>query len=207
MYVAFADLHGMPFAPDTARHPVVEGIYSGEEQFRGRLRATLNRTSAETTPGDRELLRQVPPLAAVVFERARSSGSISSELFKLRNELAPNRDTIGDLENEMLFSSGDAAMKAQTKWNQVLVEVERNFGLEPRIVTSKAVLQLGVHLGEAVTNPLSLKAWLSVFANLPAEGIKRLHARRTMIELHRLRPELPAAERLRRSLHIQFDIR
>lgn len=197
VYVAYADVQRMSFTPDTARHPVLEGIVAEENQFRGRLQSALRSIVGETTPGDKDLLRRVPPLAAVLFQRARTAHDIVPELVRLRNDLAPLRKRLGDLEWQMLFESRDVAIGAAAKWDRAIDEVERNFGLEPRLITGKAALQLGEHLGEAVDNPTRLTPWLAALAKLPAEVISRLIARRTLIELHRLRPELPASERLR----------
>lgn len=204
VYVAYADVQRMAFTPDTARHPVVEGIVAEENQFRGRLQSALRSVVAETTPGDKDLLRRVPPLAAVLFQRARTAHDIVPGLVRLRNDLAPLRETLGDLEQQMLFESHDAAIRAVAKWDRAVDEIERNFGLEPRLITGKAALQLGKHLGEAVDNPTSFKSWWAALAQLPAEVISRLVARRTLIELHRLRPELPASERLRGAIQRIF---
>ncbi len=204
VYVAYADVQRMPFTPDTARHPVVEGIVAGEDQFRGRLQSALKKVVAETTPGDKDLLRRVPPLAAVLFERARTVHNIVPELVRLRNDLAPLRETLRNLEQQMLYESRDKAIGAAAKWDQAVDEVERNFGLEPRLITGKLALQLGEHLGEAVDNPTTFKSWWAALAQLPAEVIRRLIARHTLIELHRLRPELPASERLRGAIQRIF---
>lgn len=204
VYVAYADVQRMPFTPDAARHPVVEGIVAEEDQVRGRLQSALKSVVAETTPGDKDLLRRVPPLAAVLFERARTARDIVPELVRLRNELAPLRETLRNLERQMLYESRDTAIRAAAKWDQAVDEVERNFGLEPRLITRKLALKLGEHLGETVDNPTSFKSWWAALAQLPAEVMRRLIARHTLIELHRLRPELPASERLRGAIQRIF---
>lgn len=206
VYVAYADVLRMPFIPDTARHPVIEGIVSEEDQFRGRLQSALKSVVVETTPGDKDLLRRVPPLAAVLFERARTARDIVPELVRLRNELAPLRETLRNLERQMLYELHDTAIRAATKWDQAVEEVECNFGLEPRFVTLKLALKLGEHFGETVDNPTSFNSWWAALAQLPAKVMRRLIARRTLIELHRLRPELPASERLRGSIQRIFRL-
>jgi hypothetical protein len=207
VYIAYADVLRIPFTPDSARHPVVERIVTEENQFRGRLQSILKSVVAETTPGDKDLLRRVPPLAAVLFDRAQTVHDIVPELLQLRKDLAPLRKTLRKFERQMLYDSRDTAIKTKKKWDQAVDEVERNFGIEPRLITGKRALQLGESLGEAVDNPTSLKSWWAAFTQLPAEVIRRLIARHTLIELHRLRPELPASERLRSAIQRIFQMR
>jgi hypothetical protein len=204
VYIAYADVQRIPFTPDTTRHSIVDGIFTEEDQFRGRLQSILKSVVSETTPGDKALLRRIPPIAAVLFERAQTRCDIAKELIKLRKELTSLRDTLKKLEHKLYYESRDTAMKAAEKWNRAVEEVERNFGLEPRFIAGKMALQLGMQLGDVIDNPTKFKSWWSAITELPSEVIKRLISRHTLIELHRLRPELPASEKLRKTIRKIF---
>jgi hypothetical protein len=208
LYLAYADVKHLPFVPDAARRPIMQSVVREENQFRERLRSELKKVVSETTPGVVPHLRKVSPLAAIVFERSRGRRyRLVPEMVKLRTELKPLRTALSDLEHSMLYApSRDEAMNAKGKWERALREVQRNFGDEPGLLSGENALGFGQRLSEALDAPQSFSAWFGAIIKLPVEALSRLVARRTLVDLHRLRPDLPSSGRLYSAINSLFGL-
>ncbi|MFC1635196.1 hypothetical protein ACFL5Z_10160 [Planctomycetota bacterium] len=206
LYIGYADTHNIAFTPDVARRPTLEKVLSREEEFRGLLLSKLKDPVVETTPGDKELLRRVSPLAMVVFERAgRDSKRILNEMRSLRDDLKSSRAKLAELEYERLNIFHDNSVKVKSKWDNVLKEVERNFGTEPNLFTSRHAISFSQIFGRIINDPFNFQLWREAIVKLPIGTIRRLLGRHTLIEIHSIRPELPAAGRLINSIKALFD--
>jgi hypothetical protein len=206
LYLAYADDAKVAFTPDAIRCLVLETVLDVEEQFRGRLLAVL-RSSFERYPvfGDQELQRRVSPLTAIVFERATPKPErITGEMEKLRDELAPFRRRLHELEDKALWASRDEAVDASRRWEDMLAELERSFGAEPGLVSVRRGLNFAESAAKVIEQPTSWTAWSGALLSLPAEVISRVLSRRPAIEIHRLRRQLPATGRLHNTIHRLF---
>jgi hypothetical protein len=208
LYLAVADVRGVPFVPDTARRSVTEGILREEDDFRllvaSKLRGAVAGALPATEP-QRRVLRTVSPLAAIVFERSQGSRDrVVTELLRLRADLAGLRAVLRQLEQTMNDGSFDEAVGAQKKWQDAMDELELSFGGGGSLFTTRSALDLGESMGEVVDNPTSYSAWAKAIFGLPITMLSRVHRRRTLVGIHRLRRELPAAGRLVKSIDELF---
>jgi hypothetical protein len=202
LYLAYADVTKTPFTPDSARAAAVETVLAAETRFRDELRTAMSDAwRSRKGLGDEELRRQVSPLAAVVLERAAPEwSSVIQELQHLREELAPLRKRLREAEWGALWGTDEDSIMAKREWEAAQEEIGRSFGHEPHLITLKRGVAFSEALGELADKPTSYSSWLSAVLSLPLEIVSRMHARRPAIELHRLRRDLPAVERLRGSL-------
>jgi hypothetical protein len=201
LYVAYADVARLVFTPDVSREPVVESVVEAERDLRERLLQALD-TSWQRFPriGDSDLKRNISLLAAVVFERAKPDRTrIVPVMKELREQLAPLRQRLRRAEDVILNGQGDDPINAEVAWNQAIKELQRSFGAEPHLVSTEKILSFGEHVGDLADEPQSPKAWMAMLLGLPFEIVKRLVYRRPAVELHRLRRDRPAVERLRQT--------
>jgi hypothetical protein len=149
------------------------------------------------------------PVAALVFERTGGKRSkLAIEIQKLRDELAPARERLNKLEIATRQGKRSEAIRAERKWAAALEEVTTNFGPNPGLLDVRRLLSFGEGAGDIAADPTSLKAWLAALGGLQVEVLKRLLAQRPLIEIHRLRSELPGNEKLRASIGSLFgDVR
>jgi hypothetical protein len=206
LYLAYADVAKLTFTPDAVRCPVLDNILRDEDEFFHQALMSKFQSAWEHYPtsGYQGLRRTVSPFAAIVFERAKSRSEIVSQMEMLRKELAPLRERIHKLEEKALWGSRDEAVDAERKWEQVLTEIETNFGPDPHLVSIKRAITFGESIGEIMDKPTSWKNWLSSLTNLPLEIATRLVSQRPAIEIHRLRPKLPSPGRLAKSVERLF---
>jgi len=204
--LAYADVAKLTFTPDAVRCPVLDNILKDEDEFLRQALMSKLQSAWEHYPtsGYRELRRTVSPFAAIVFERAKNRSEIASQMEILRKELAPLREKVHKLEEKALWGSRDEAVDAERKWEQVLTEIETNFGTDPHLVSIKRAIAFGESIGEIIDKPTSWKNWLSSLTNLPLEIAARLVSQRPAIEIHRLRSKLPSPGRLAKSVERLF---
>jgi hypothetical protein len=143
-------------------------------------------------------LRQtITPFAAIVFERAYpSKKNIIREMAKLREELAPFRIRMRKYEKKAFWSDWDENNEAENKWQEVLNEIEKSFGKEPKLITFKRGLGFGEALGELVQEPHKIGSWTKLLLGQPLEVTQRMLLRAPVIEIHQLRKNLPGPPQL-----------
>jgi hypothetical protein len=192
-YLAYANVHQIVFTPDTTRASVLENILAKEEQFRGRLLKRLQ----EPWKDHQMLDGRVAPLAAIIFKRAYpDKRNIPMEMAKLREELAPLRKRLHDIEDRLLWRSYDEALAAEAQWNYILAEIERDFtelafkhaSAEVKI---RKALNLAGPVGDLMDKPMSPGTWAKALLGAPLEAVYRVLRRRPVIEIHRLKHQLP----------------
>lgn len=198
LYLAYADVAKLTFTPDAVRCPVLDNILKDEDEFLRQALMSKLQSAWERYPtsGYRELRRTVSPFAAIVFERAKNRREIASEMEILRNELAPLRKRVHEFEEKALWGNRDEAIDAERKWEEILAEIDVNFGADPRLVSIKRAIAFGESVGEIIDNATSGKSWLSSLASLPIEIAMRLISQRPAIEIHHLRSKLPGPGKL-----------
>ena len=85
------------------------------------------------------------------------------------------------------------------KFWRVFEEIEREFGKGDHLVSVSGVLGFAEGVAGAAVKPKNPKGWFQLLS-LPIDVIRRILLRRTIIELHHLRSELPSTDRLRRKV-------
>jgi hypothetical protein len=199
VYLASATEEGVAFAPDVVRAAALETVLDKEEQFRGRLLEQLRKVWGKSLPfGEPELQTSVTPFAAVVFTRAGSSTErIAEEMLGLRTSLQPLRDRLRQLEDRRLWGSRDQALAAQAEWNAALEEVNRSLSQAPMgLAPIETKVRHGLNYTKAFLgvasesyNPVE---WLQgLIASPLPDDLLRILSERSVVEIHRLRRELP----------------
>ena len=202
LYLAYSDAFRIPLTVDNGRQAVVDSILEREDTLAGNLLSTLKKAYASHGHAMYTSVRQrVSPLAAIVFDRAATArSSVAEEMQTLRAELAPLRTEIRVAEYAMLNGSYDDEQEGIIRWQRVFEELKRSYGDEPALVTARSALNFGENAAKLVDDGGKAESWLKTLLSLPANVISRIVARRPVIEIHRLRNDVPASARLVRSI-------
>lgn len=207
LYLAYANVNQIVFTPDTTRAPVLENILAKEEQFRGRLLSRLQKPFK-----DHQMLgRRVAPFAAIVFKRAApDKRNIPAEMAKLREELAPLRNRLHDIEDRLQGRrSYDEELAAEAQWNSILAEIERDFTRSSFRHASAEVkieraLNLAGPVNEFIDKPTSPGTWAKALLGAPLKVVYHTLRRRPVIEIHRLQRQLPGSKQLEKLISNLF---
>jgi hypothetical protein len=201
LYLAHADASRLPLTPDSARSPVLQAVAVAENSRRRALREQLltvaDKAFHTDSLGDEfAITRDVTPLAALVLDRAwPNRRNIPREIMKLRDELTPLRKRLSEAEDIFFYDKRKEELKAARKWEAVFKEIERQFGKGEHLLSVSGLLGFSAGATEVAIAPHKPAGWFQLL-NLPVEIKRRIMARRTIIELHRLHNELPAKGRL-----------
>ncbi len=157
---------------------------------------------------------RVAPLAAIIFKRAYpDKRNIPTEMAKLREELAPLRKRLHDIEDRFLWRTYDERLAAEAQWKSILAEIERDF-TEPTFKHASAEVKVirGLNLagpvGDIIANPLSPGTWAKALLGAPLEAIYRMLRQRPVIEIHRLKRQLPGSQQLEELIsHLFGEVR
>jgi hypothetical protein len=157
---------------------------------------------------------RVAPLAAIIFKRAYpDKRNIPTEMAKLREELTPLRKRLHDIEDRLLWRSYDEMLAAEAQWKSILAEIERAF-IEPAFrhasaeVKMRQALNLAEPVGDLIANPLSPGTWAKALLGAPIEAVYRMLRRRPVVEIHRLRRQLPGPRQLEELIsHLFGEVR
>ncbi|HEX6099585.1 MAG TPA: hypothetical protein VF432_24945 [Thermoanaerobaculia bacterium] len=209
VYLAYADIQQVPFTPDFTRAAQIQQLTRAEDSFAGELLSNL-RAQYPQWAGRRSasVTQRVSPVAGAVLDRAvRNQRGIAREMRILRDELAPLRARLNEAEQKLICGSYAEAQKAEKKWRKVLEELRLTFGDHPNLIEIGNVLSYGDVVGELVDEPASARSWLSAVATLPIEIANRILRRRPIIEIHRLRSDIPAGGRLGKCVETLFGVR
>jgi hypothetical protein len=195
--LAHSDVNEIPFAPDAVRAEVLEPVVDAERNLRAALLKRLR--EAVEKPASLEnisLRRNTTPLAAIVFQRAKNRRGIGSEIRRLREELSPTRNSIRKVEDESYWATHDEEARARKKWERVFEAIDERFGKAEGVVTCDGLLGFAEKAAEVLLDPFK---WPRI-AKLPVDLLIRYRARRPIIEIHRLAPELRGSQAFKRSV-------
>jgi hypothetical protein len=202
LYLAYANTQTLMFTPDATRENMLGPIIDAEQSLRTKLLKKLRGTSQKQLVVS-DFSVKIAPFAAIVFDRAKRRGDISREMERLRKELAPLRERLRGAE-ETAWKSDPEQQKAEQKWRQVFVEIERTFGKGEALFSIRNVLNFAGTAGEAIDEPHKKGKWAKALASLPVEILLRILDRQPAIEIHRLREAIPATEKLRMKINYLF---
>jgi hypothetical protein len=199
LYLAYADVSKITLTPDTIRNSVLGAVLSKEDSYRAEILSKFKgQWENYPTRGEIELRRKVSPFAAIVFKRAGSKADIPEEMAKLRYETEALRRELHKIEDQALWwESRDEAVKAERKWNEILKEIEADFGPDPRFITIKRGLNFAGEVAGTVEKPYSPKSWIGLISGTAFDLVKRFIARGPAIEIHTLRSQLQAPDALK----------
>ena len=203
LYLAYADAMRLPFAADEARSAVVASIVNRESTYlRDKLLSTI-RGAGKSAPAYSfaDPVRMVSPFSAIVLSRAgRDKANIPKEIQNLRRELTETRKRIATLEAIFLCGTRDEAIAAEAKWQSVLAEASKNFGPAPGSFQIRRLMNFGTDASEAIGSETDISKWLKSLAGLPLEAVQRYLHQRPIVELHKLRAELPGPYQLENTI-------
>jgi hypothetical protein len=194
LYLAYADINRVPLTPDGTRARVLEPIVRSEKQLRQLLLAKIEEEFQRNYLGNDEVRRNISPLASVVFDRAGSKPTnIPEEMLRLRRELTPLRDRLRDIEVSLEGASRETELGVVRKWERVFQEIEREYGAGTGLVSLEGALTFAEAAGKFAAKPHNPSTWFKPLA-LPAETIRKMFARRPIIEIRRL--QFPSTTKL-----------
>jgi hypothetical protein len=197
LYLAYADIHQLRLTPDQARTRAYEPIVRSEQHLRQMLLKKLGEEFEKSSFSDEEVRRNITPLASVVFSRSRSDpNNIAEEMLRLRRELTPLRERLGEVEQTLESGTRDSELAIARKWKLVFQEIENKFGEGAGRVSVENILALAEAAGKFAEKPKSPGTWAKLL-NLPVDIIRKIVARRPTVEIHRL--EFPSSVKLQKT--------
>lgn len=208
LYASLAEVSGMPFVPDLARSsallPVIVGEKNLRQQIIDRLGAAFH---GQPLSDDFGLTRNVTPLAGIVFDRAfPKKANVVPEMARLRNELAPLRARLRTYEDIIQTGTAVDEIAAGRKWSRAFKELEDEFGKGDGIITIDVLLRLAAAGSRILVDPLSPGKWLDALIGQPKEWLSQMINNKPLIEIHRLRKQMPATGRLHHSISRLFNL-
>lgn len=207
LYLAYADVSKITLTPDITRGPILKSVLEKEASYREEILSKLKgQWEKYPSRGELELRRNVSPFAAIVFKRAKSKDDIPEEMAKLRYETEALRKELQEVETKALWwTTRDEAIKAERKWNEIIKEIETNFGSDPRLITIKRGLNFAGGIAEIGAEPQSPKGWISLITDPIYDIVKRFIARGPAIEIHTLKSQLQSPVALRADIDRLFE--
>jgi hypothetical protein len=199
MYLAYAEIEEMPFAADSSRRVLASNAIACESDLASQLLERIkNQWKKYPSVGAVRLRSRTSPFSAVVFERSKGDRrAIPTEILQLRDELKSIRERVAEFERRILSATErDDEVRAESKWNAVLGEIERSFGPSPRLVSLSSGIALADAVGKVLDHPQKPTSYLSALEKLPLDIVVRLFRRQPMAQAHKLRSELPSSSRL-----------
>jgi hypothetical protein len=125
-------------------------------------------------------------------------------MIRMREEMAPLRDTLRQLESQLYFGAYDDAQEALAKIEDLRAELGKAFGNQPNLLTVRKALNFADNVGEVADDRAKFESWTKAMIELPAATLLRWLARRPVIELHDLRSHVPAGGRLASAISSLF---
>ncbi len=205
LYLAYSDVNELPFTPDAVRTGMLEQVLDAERTLRSKLIEKLGEAGTKQTVGDEfKLTRRISPLAAIVFKRSwPRKQNIVPKMIDLRNELRSLRQRIRSVEEELLFVPRSTEVKLSRRWHTIFSELERTFGDGEGLLNLRGGLSFAELVGNLIDDKHKVGGWVKILG-LPIEVIQRILARRPLVELYRLRFEVPASSNLKLAAHRLF---
>jgi hypothetical protein len=147
----------------------------------------------------------VPPLAAVVFDRASPDPKrIAKEIRNLRDELMPLRTRLRTSEFRLSSATAAETTKTLKKWQAAFIELEKSFGSSQSQATMEGVLDVLPDVAQVVADPHSPAKWAKALSKAPIGFVAKVMARRRLLELHQLAQKAPGPQRLTSSVRELF---
>lgn len=194
LYVAYAEHSGRIFHPDTARGSLVGSIVKEEGLFRERLLKALRQAGETPEAVDQShIVRLIPPLAAMVFDKASHDRSkIGTEILKLRSKMTPLRRRLRESEAALHHMTAVKAKEEVENWKEAIASIATALGPSAVFSETQGMLAMAGAVPKLVLNPKDFGAWKELLVALKPAGLKRLLARRRVVQLRKLmRRSLP----------------
>ncbi len=206
LYVGYMNVRRLAFVPDTTRVPLVDMISKREDDLRGSLLKVLQKSNKEqpqTQPD--EIWDTITPLAAIVLNGARTRDGIARQMADLRYEMTDLRARLRQLEEATLGNETRTEEKAALrKWHEINKEISRSFGEGGSLLTRKNVFDFGAPALKTGLDPANPANWLKLMAALPFEALGRLINRRPVVELIRLKNDIPGTGSIKKNIKRLF---
>jgi len=181
-------------------------ISKREDDLRGSLLKVLQKSNKEqpqTQPD--EIWDTITPLAAIVLNGARTRDGIARQMADLRYEMTDLRARLRQLEEATLGNETRTEEKAALrKWHEINKEISRSFGEGGSLLTRKNVFDFGAPALKTGLDPANPANWLKLMAALPFEALGRLINRRPVVELIRLKNDIPGTGSIKKNIKRLF---
>jgi hypothetical protein len=206
LYLGYMNVQQLAFVPDTTRLPLVDKICKRENDLRGSLLETLeksNREQLQTEPD--KIWDTITPLAAVVLSRAATRNDIARKMADLRHEMTDVRANLRKLEEAALGNGARTEQKsALRKWHEINKEISRTYVGGGSLFSRKDILDFSVSALNVALNPVNPANWLKLIAVLPSDAVGRLINRRPVSAIISLKQEIPGSGLLRKRINHLF---
>ena len=192
-YAFLAVAQGMDYFPDYARVPTVAAFM---EDLRTSIAETLYRSASkpiieilDAAGGWPETFPvTIPPLAAIVLDRAKTKEDIVTELMVLRDEFAPLRRQVKTLRMQLIEAESISARRSLLRDFQRITE--ELGGSEKESISISEGIDLSASAFRAVVNPADSGAWASLLKR-PISAVSEWWRHRPYAILFRLDSKIP----------------
>jgi hypothetical protein len=200
LYIGCAEVLKAPLIADTARHAVVASVLPSQlatcrhamaaPRFREELVGALAQSLTDQS------MPLASPFATIVAARCNGNRRmLATETQRLRNEFSDLRKRVRGLERAAFYGTFDKRVAARAEWENIMKEVIRNFGPRPGLLDLRGAISISQDIAEMAEKPTSPSAWVKAVAGLPIDALQRWIAQGPVIEIHRLRKQLPGPMR------------
>jgi hypothetical protein len=197
-YLIVAAASGLDYFPDFDRVPFAASI--SRALYRSMPVRVYERVAqaldAEFDNGD-EFLSEwtldaqlpIPPITALVLNRASSLEQIPACLLEIREEFAKYRDHFRDFKSAVQSASTLKERRVlQAKFKTLLAAAS---GPDAEIISTSEILNLAEKSIQLATNPLAVQSYSTDLLRQPIEWVRRWWLRRPIAVLFRLDSKLP----------------
>lgn len=208
LYLSVSERYDLIFCPDSWRCQIVSRLVRREGDLLTNLLSTM-KGNYEKFPKFSPVIfrRRVSPLAAVLLRRSGGDpGRLLMELLAMRNELASTRHRLAKIDATIRTGPHDEAVAQNQEWNRIIGEVGKSYGAQPKLFDSSLLryASLSDDSKELFDDTRSPVKWGRVLATIGLDPLIRYWRRLPLLQLHRLRPELPLDAELKRTLSRLF---
>jgi hypothetical protein len=195
-YLVVAAANGLDHFPDHDRAPFVAGFV--RRLYRSlpvRLYATV--AEALAVPDPETLVSEwtldtslpVPPVTALVLQRARSLDDIPGRILEIRDDFAAYRDRFRRFKAELQAS--DTLSERRRLVGRYRALLEAASGPDAEVISAMESLNFAAHVVGAGANPLSPTSYSAELIRQPVHWIRRWWLRRPLAVLFRMDGKLP----------------
>jgi hypothetical protein len=191
MYYTFmSEYHAIPYWPSVARRRIEERFPNyfdrpARQQIYNRLTEALDTSLSLVSEDMGGRVVRVPPFSALALSRADRPEDLIDEIFALREEFAPFRRQMTELEaTEREARAIRDRLAIRGRIAGLCDEVARPFEV-PSALSLQPVLRFIPDLEAAVDTPTNPKSWLKLFLNMPLDRVVGWWMRRPVAKLVR----------------------
>lgn len=203
LYIAYAEHTRRIFLPDHARIGHVDSILKHDGLFRERvLKALKYEWESHDAFEQTSIARLIPPLAAIVFDRASSDPrNIGPRILELRSETKALRTRLRESEAAIQTMTFAEAQEELDQWKTALISFKKTWGKRSILAETEGVVPIVSSFLKAVAKRTDFDAWVDFLSEFKPTQLKRMLAPRPVVHFRRLlRKRVPSKDRLHGSV-------